>query len=212
MGYIKISNLNKDIKNNVILKDINLDLKRGYIYGIIGRNGSGKTMLFRAICGLIKPTSGKIFIDNKELHKDISFPESVGVIIEQPGFWEDYTGLENLKILASIKNIITEKEIKNSIDRVGLDPDDNRIYKKYSLGMKQRLAVAQAVMEKPDLIILDEPTNGLDNEGVDLVRKILLEEKDRGATILIASHNSEDIDILSDKKYKMDSGNISKIN
>lgn len=212
MGYIKISNLNKDIKNNVILKDINLDLKRGYIYGIIGRNGSGKTMLFRAICGLIKPTSGKIFIDNKELHKDISFPESVGVIIEQPGFWEYYTGLENLKILASIKNIITEKEIKASIDRVGLDPDDNRIYKKYSLGMKQRLAVAQAVMEKPDLIILDEPTNGLDNEGVDLVRKILLEEKDRGATILIASHNSEDIDILSDKKYKMDSGNISKIN
>lgn len=211
LEYIRISNLNKKIKNNTILKDINLSVKKGYIYGIIGRNGSGKTMLFRAISGLIKPTSGEIFIDSKKLHKDISFPESIGIIIEQPGFWEDYTGFENLRILASIKNIITEKEIKDTIKRVGLDPNDTRDYKKYSLGMKQRLAVAQAIMEKPDLIILDEPTNGLDDEGVSLVREILIGERDRGATILIASHNREDIDILADKKYRMDLGSITKI-
>ncbi|AEB76818.1 ATP-binding cassette domain-containing protein [Clostridium botulinum] len=211
MSYIEISNLNKDIKGNNVLKDINLTLEKGSIYGFIGRNGSGKTMLFRAICGLIKPTTGQVFVDGKELHKDISFPESLGVTIEGPGFWDNYTGFKNLKILASIKNLITDDEIKKSIDKVGLDPEDLRAYKRYSLGMKQRLSIAQAIMEKPELIILDEPTNGLDEDGVNVVRKILLEQKKRGVTILIASHNKEDIEILADKKYKMDSGNLYKL-
>ncbi|KAA5806341.1 ATP-binding cassette domain-containing protein [Thermoanaerobacterium thermosaccharolyticum] len=208
MGYLEVTNLSKNIGQNEILKSINLNLEKGTIYGFFGRNGSGKTMLFRALCGLIKPTSGTITINNKVLHRDISFPESIGVIIESPGFWDHYTGFENLKVLSSIKNIIGDEDIRKSIKRVGLDPDDRRIYKKYSLGMKQRLAIAQAIMERPDIIILDEPTNSLDENGVQLVREILLEEKKRGALILIASHNKDDIDILSDVKYKVDDGSV----
>ncbi|PHO07991.1 multidrug ABC transporter ATP-binding protein [Thermoanaerobacterium thermosaccharolyticum] len=208
MGYLEVTNLSKNIGQNEILKNINLNLEKGTIYGFFGRNGSGKTMLFRALCGLIKPTSGTITINNKVLHRDISFPESIGVIIESPGFWDHYTGFENLKVLSSIKNIIGDEDIRKSIKRVGLDPDDRRIYKKYSLGMKQRLAIAQAIMERPDIIILDEPTNSLDENGVQLVREILLEEKKRGALILIASHNKDDIDILSDVKYKVDNGSV----
>ncbi|SNX53262.1 ATP-binding cassette domain-containing protein [Thermoanaerobacterium sp. RBIITD] len=206
MGYLEVTNLSKNIGQNEILKNINLNLEKGTIYGFFGRNGSGKTMLFRALCGLIKPTSGTITINNKVLHRDISFPESIGVIIESPGFWDHYTGFENLKVLSSIKNIIGDEDIRKSIKRVGLDPDDRRIYKKYSLGMKQRLAIAQAIMERPDIIILDEPTNSLDENGVQLVREILIGEKKRGALILIASHNKDDIDILSDVKYKVDDG------
>lgn len=208
MGYLEVTNLSKNIGQNEILKNINLNLEKGTIYGFFGMNGSGKTMLFRALCGLIKPTSGTITINNKVLHRDISFPESIGVIIESPGFWDHYTGFENLKVLSSIKNIIGDEDIRKSIKRVGLDPDDRRIYKKYSLGMKQRLAIAQAIMERPDIIILDEPTNSLDENGVQLVREILLEEKKRGALILIASHNKDDIDILSDVKYKVDNGSV----
>lgn len=208
MGYLEVTNLSKNIGQNEILKNINLNLEKGTIYGFFGRNGSGKTMLFRALCGLIKPTSGTITINNKVLHRDISFPESIGVIIESPGFWDHYTGFENLKVLSSIKNIIGDEDIRKSLKRVGLDPDDRRIYKKYSLGMKQRLAIAQAIMERPDIIILDEPTNSLDENGVQLVREILIEEKNRGALILIASHNKDDIDILSDVKYKVDDGSV----
>ncbi|MGF7397421.1 ATP-binding cassette domain-containing protein [Thermoanaerobacterium thermosaccharolyticum] len=208
MGYLEVTNLSKNIGQNEILKSINLNLEKGTIYGFFGRNGSGKTMLFRALCGLIKPTSGTITINNKVLHRDISFPESIGVIIESPGFWDHYTGFENLKVLSSIKNIIGDEDIRKSIKRVGLDPDDRRIYKKYSLGMKQRLAIAQAIMERPDIIILDEPTNSLDENGVQLVREILIGEKKRGALILIASHNKDDIDILSDVKYKVDDGSV----
>ncbi|AGB19934.1 ATP-binding cassette domain-containing protein [Thermoanaerobacterium thermosaccharolyticum] len=208
MGYLEVTNLSKNIGQNEILKSINLNLEKGTIYGFFGRNGSGKTMLFRALCGLIKPTFGTITINNKVLHRDISFPESIGVIIESPGFWDHYTGFENLKVLSSIKNIIGDEDIRKSIKRVGLDPDDRRIYKKYSLGMKQRLAIAQAIMERPDIIILDEPTNSLDENGVQLVREILIEEKKRGALILIASHNKDDIDILSDVKYKVDNGSV----
>lgn len=206
MSYLQLTDLNKNLKGRQILSNINVSLDKGKIFCFFGRNGSGKTMLFRAICGLMKPTSGRIIIDNKELHKEISFPQSVGVIIESPGFWEYYTGFENLQILSSIKNAITIDDIKNAIRRVGLDPEDKRIYKKYSLGMKQRLGIAQAIMEKPDLLVLDEPTNALDEDGVNLVRKILLEEKARGVTILIASHNKEDIEMLADKKFQMVDG------
>ncbi|ADY54481.1 ABC transporter related protein [Syntrophobotulus glycolicus DSM 8271] len=208
MKFIEIIDLNKIVKGNEILKNINLSLEKGKIYGFCGRNGSGKTMLFRAICGLIKPTSGEVRMNNKVLHKDISFPESVGAIIESPGFWNDYTGYTNLKTLAAIKNIISDTDIKNSLKKVGLNPEDRRTYKKYSLGMKQRLGIAQAIMEKPDLIILDEPTNALDKEGVLMVRNLLLEEKARGATILIASHNPQDIEILADHIYEMRDGEL----
>ncbi|MFL0194082.1 ABC transporter ATP-binding protein [Clostridium sp. WILCCON 0269] len=210
MNIIEIKNLNKEIKGNKVLKNIDLELEPNKIYGFLGTNGSGKTMLFRAICGLIKPTTGEIKINNRTLHKDISFPPSVGVIIEMPGFWDYYSGFENLKILSSIKNIIDDNQIRNSIKRVGLDPDDKKIYKKYSLGMKQRLGIAQAIMEKPELIILDEPTNALDEDGINIIRKILLEEKERGATILIASHNKEELNLLSDYKFKMQDGELRK--
>jgi len=208
MKAIQMINVNKTIKGRPILNDVSLSLDSGRIYGFLGRNGSGKTMLFRAICGLIKPTSGKIYVFGKKLGSDISFPESLGVIIENVGFWPQYSGLENLKYIASIKNIIDEAQIKTSIARLGLDPGDKRSYSKYSLGMKQKLGIAQAIMEKPDLIVLDEPTNSIDEEGVISVRHILLEEKQRGATILIASHNREDIDYLSDEKFKMENGSL----
>lgn len=210
MKSVEVINVSKTIGNIKILDNINLNLEKGKIYGFFGRNGSGKTMLFRAICGLIKPTLGEIKINGKTLHRDISFPESVGVIIESPGFWNHYTGFENLKMLASIKQLITDEKIKQALAKVGLDPEDKRTFKKYSLGMKQRLAIAQAIMEQPDLLVLDEPTNALDEEGVELTRKILLEEKNRGATILIASHNKDDIEILSDLKFRISDGTLAE--
>lgn len=211
MAYIEITKLEKRIKNNVVLNDINLELEKGNIYGFLGRNGSGKTMLFRAICGLIKPTNGQVKIDGKLLGKDIGFPQSCGVIIESCGFWNEYTGYENLKKLASIKNIIGDEEIKEILICLGLDPADKRPFKKYSLGMKQKLAIAQALMEKPEIVILDEPTNALDEESVEIFRNIILKEKKRGALILIASHNREDINLLADFKFKMDMGKIQSL-
>ncbi|NLD47407.1 MAG: ATP-binding cassette domain-containing protein [Clostridiaceae bacterium] len=208
LNGVKIIGLNKEIKKNKVLTDINLEMTKGKIYGFYGRNGSGKTMLFRAVSGLIKPTSGEIYIFGKKIGRDVSFPESLGLVIETVGFWSQYTGFQNLKFLASIKNVISDNEIKNAIKRVGLDPGEKKTYKKYSLGLKQRLGIAQAIMEKPELIILDEPTNALDSEGIDLVRNILWEEKNRGAIIMIASHNKEDIQLLSDEKYMMDNGRL----
>lgn len=212
MKYLEIQNLNKTIKGIKVLDNVNISLDKGGIYGFIGRNGSGKTMLFRAICGLINIDSGYIKINGKELNKDISFPESVGVIIENPGFWNEYTAIENLRILSEIKKIINDEDIISQLDRVGLKSKKDIKYKKFSLGMKQKLAITQAIMEKPDLIVLDEPTNGLDEESCTMIRKILLEEKERGATILIASHNKEDIDYLADKKFKIDNGKLKEIN
>ncbi|QIB26967.1 ABC transporter ATP-binding protein [Caloranaerobacter azorensis] len=208
MKAVEIRHLTKIIGDKTILDDVNLELEKGKIYGFHGRNGSGKTMLFRAISGLIKPTHGDVIVFGKKIGKDISFPESLGLIIENVGLWNQWTGFQNLKFLASIKNIISDEEIKSAIKRVGLDPEDKRPYKKYSLGMKQRIGIAQAIMEKPELIILDEPTNSLDTDGVKLVRNILLEEKERGATILIASHIKEDIDMLCDCKFKVDNGRV----
>ncbi|MGL5439111.1 MAG: ATP-binding cassette domain-containing protein [Filifactoraceae bacterium] len=209
MIKIEIHSLNKEIKGIEILKNINLNLESGKIYGFYGRNGSGKTMLFRAISGLIKPTNGYIKIDNKVLHEEISIPPDIGILLETPGFWENYTGFENLKTLSRIKKIIGNNEIRVAMKSVGLDPDDKRSYKKYSLGMKQKLGIAQAIMENPNILILDEPTNALDEESIEKVRDILIKEKKRGTLILIASHNKEDIDGLCDCKYKMVNGEIS---
>ncbi len=203
MVAIETTGLVKRIKGNVILDNISLQLEKGKIHGFYGPNGSGKSMLFRAFTGLIRPTSGEVRLFGKKLGEDMAFPESVGLIIENVGFWKDFTGYENLEMLAGIKKQIGREEIRHAIRRVGLDPDDKRKYGKYSLGMKQRLAIAQAIMEKPELIILDEPTNALDSEGIEQIRQVILEEKERGATVCIASHNREDLKALCDDFYQI---------
>lgn len=208
---IEIKDLSKVIKNTTILNNININFEPGKIYGIIGRNGSGKSMLFKAICGLINYNSGEIKVFN-DVIKDGKFPKDTGIIIENPGFLPQYSAFKNLKILSSIKNIISDNEIKDAISLVGLNPDDKKSVKKYSLGMKQKLGIAQAIMEKPKLLILDEPMNGLDLESVKLVRNILLDLKNKSVTILLASHNSEDINELCDHVYKMDAGVLSEYN
>lgn len=208
MAYIEINNICKTLKNEEVLKNIDLKLDKGKIYGFVGKNGSGKTMLFRVICGLVFPNEGTVVIDGKQIGKDISFPESVGLMLENIGLWGWRSGIDNLKELTKLGKKLSTEEIKAAIARVGLNPEDKRPVRKYSLGMKQRIVLAQALMESPELLVLDEPTNALDREGVKDIRNILLEEKARGATILIASHNQEDIEILCDKIYQMDGGRI----
>lgn len=206
--YIKIQNLSKKIKNNIVLDNINIKLYKGKIYGFRGINGSGKTMLFRAICGLITPTEGEIIIDGKRLHKDISFPESVGVLIENPGFLPNYSGKQNLKLIAEIKGIVSDKEIDKILTLVGLSHDDKKKYKQYSLGMKQKLGIAQALMENPDLILLDEPTNALDEESIKNFVKIIKREKLKGNTILIASHDRSNLEKIADEIISIENGRI----
>lgn len=201
-------NIVKTIKKRTILDNINLELESGNIYGFVGRNGCGKTMLFRALSGLMHIDSGRITIDGKVLHKDINVPPSIGLIIENAGLYNEFSGFKNLKLLADINIKISDTEITKAISDVGLDPNDKRPVRKYSLGMKQRLIIAQAIMESPDIIMLDEPTNALDERGVKLIRDIILREKERGALVLIASHNKEDIEILADRVYYMDGGKI----
>ena len=206
--YIKITYVNKTIKKAPILRDINLEFTGGKVYGLRGKNGSGKTMLMRAICGLITPDSGIIDIDGKILGKDIYFPESIGVLIENPSFIGNYTGFKNLKVLASIQNRIGDEQIRKALEDIGLDPDDKRTYRKYSLGMKQKLGIAAAVMENPDIIILDEPINALDDVSVEKVHDILEEQKKRGAVIIIACHDKEELDQLSDEIIEISDGRI----
>lgn len=207
-SYIEIKNISKNIKGNQVLSNLSLSLEKGKIIGFRGKNGSGKTMLFRAICGFIRVDEGEIKIDNKVLGRDMDFPESLGVVIEYPGLLPGYSGFENLKILADIKGNIGETEIKETIRAVGLDPEDKKRFKKYSLGMKQRLGIAQAIMEKPDLIILDEPTNALDQDGVKLIKDILIDLKKQGKTILVASHDKEEIEYLADEIYYLENGKV----
>ncbi|MDR2590136.1 MAG: ATP-binding cassette domain-containing protein [Oscillospiraceae bacterium] len=206
-SYISISGANKKLNGIKVLDNIELSIYKGTIIGLRGHNGSGKTMLLRAIAGLIKLDSGSIFIEDKHLGSDISFPPSMGLIIENVGLWNYMSGFECLSMLAKIKGLICDREVSNVIKRVGLDPTDKRKIRKYSLGMKQRLGIAQAIMEKPDLLLLDEPTIALDNEGLSLVNDILLSEKQRGATLVVASH-SEDIEDLCDNVYVMNSGSL----
>ena len=203
---IEIKNVNLALQRNEILKNVSAHFERGNIHGLIGRNGSGKTMLMKCICGFVKPTSGEITIDGKRIGKDCDFPESTGIIIETPGFIPYYSGYKNLKLLADLSGKITKDNIRKAMERVGLDPELKRHVRKYSLGMRQRLGLAQAIMEDPDLLILDEPMNGLDNDGVKDMRKYLLDLKEHGKTILIASHNSEDIESLCDTVCEMDKG------
>ena len=205
---IIVQNYTKKIKNNVVLDNVSVEMQSGFVYGLKGVNGSGKTMLMRAICGLIYPTSGKVIIDDKVVGKDISFPESVGILIENPAFLKNYTGFGNLKLLAEIQNKIDDSTIRQVLEKVGLDPDDKRVYRKYSLGMKQKLGIAAAVMESPDIIILDEPLNALDVEGVNRVKEIIAEQKAKGALIIVACHNSNELMEISDYIISIENGSI----
>lgn len=207
---IEVSNVSKVIKGRAVLQDINIYLEQGKVYGFVGHNGSGKSMLFRVICGLVKPSTGTVKLFEEVLHKDISFPRSASVILEKPGFLEHYSGFLNLKFLAKIRNQINDQDIKAAIERVGLDPTDHRPVKTYSLGMKQKLAIAQSIMEKPEIILLDEPMNGLDEDSVQKVYNIIKAEKQRGATILLTSHNKIDIESLCDEVYMLSEGVLTK--
>lgn len=207
---IKVENLSKTINNNLVLNNVSLKFESGKIYGLAGKNGSGKTMLMRAICGLILPTEGKICFDEKKLHQDFSFPPNIGALIEYPGFIDSYSGFKNLQIIAKINNNIDDEDIINTLECVGLDPKDKKIFKKYSLGMKQKLGIACAIMEKPDIIILDEPFNALDEISVDKIKKIILSEKDRGAIVIMSCHDKEDLLSLTDEIYYLQNGSIIK--
>ena len=191
-----------------MLNDINLALESGKIYGLIGRNGSGKTVLMKIICGFLMPSKGYVLINGRKLGKDIDFPENTGIIIEAPTFLAHLNAYQNLKNLADIRGIIGPDEIRQSISAVGLDPNSNKKVGKFSLGMRQKLGIAQAIMENPDILILDEPMNGLDNQGVEEVRGILLNLHDEGKAIILASHNKEDIEVLCDEVYEMDHGKL----
>ena len=204
-------NICNSIKRNMILDHINLQLSGGHIYGFVGINGAGKTMLFRALSGLIRIDSGQIRWNNQILHKNIEVLPSLGIVIENAGLYPNLTGFDNLKELADLRRSITSDDIRFAMNRVGLDPADSRLYMKYSLGMKQRLIIAQAIMERPDVIMLDEPTNALDEESAANVRTIIREERERGAIVLLASHNREDIYSLADVIYHINDGRIDKI-
>lgn len=206
MTTIQLTDVVKDIKGKRIIDHVSLEMESGKVVGLKGVNGSGKTMLMRLICGLIVPTSGSITINGKRLGKDITFPESVGILIENPAFLDAYSGFENLKLLASIKNRIGAEKIREVIALVGLDPNDKKKYRKYSLGMKQRLGIAAAVMEEPDIVVLDEPTNALDSDGVEMFKKVLQREKERGALVIISCHDLRTLQELSDEIYLMESG------
>ncbi|WP_312980614.1 ABC transporter ATP-binding protein [Leuconostoc falkenbergense] len=205
---IIIEQATKKIGRNTVLKDVNLNFKEGTIYGLRGRNGAGKTMLLRAIAGLIKLDSGRILVNNQQIRKEISFPKSLGILVENNNVLPDFTLKKNLQLLAKIKKIATDEMIDDAILRVGLNPNDKRKVRQFSLGMKQRAAIAQAIFEKPDLILLDEPTNAIDVEGVREMRKIFELEKKRGASIILASHNPEDLNVLADEIIVMAEGRV----
>lgn len=208
---IRVENVNLMIKKQPILKNISINFKEGEIHGLVGRNGSGKTMLMKCICGFVHVTEGEIWIQDKLVGKDMDFPKDMGIIIETPGFIPYYSGMRNLQMLAGLNRKISKQKIVETMELVGLDFAMHRHVGKYSLGMRQRLGIAQAIMEDPDILVLDEPMNGLDNEGVEDIRKLLLDLKEQGKTILIASHNKEDIDVLCDDVWEMDKGVVTKV-
>lgn len=205
---IEIKDVSLIIDKREILKRINLVLEKNQIYGLVGKNGSGKTMLMKCICGFVRQTAGEIRVDGKRIGTDIDFPEHMGIIIESPGFIPYYTGFQNLRFLAGINHRIQDADIRDALLQCGLDPDLKLAVRKYSLGMRQRLGIAQAIMERPRLLILDEPTNGLDHQGVEEIRKLVLHLRETGTTILMASHNAEDIQILCNSVWEMANGEL----
>lgn len=205
---INISNVNKNIKGVEILRDVSLKMVGGKIYGIQGVNGSGKTMLMRAICGLIRTDNGEIKINDKIIGKDLEFPESVGVLIEKPGLIDNYTAMQNLKLLADIRKKTTDQELREFLIKLKLDPDDKRKVKKFSLGMRQKVGIAQAFIDNPDLLILDEPFNALDSEAVDILKTLLKEYINEDRIIILSCHSREILEEVCDEIFKMEEGKI----
>lgn len=205
---IEVVDYTKTIKKITVLNHVSARFESGVIYGLRGENGSGKTMLMRAICGLIKPTSGYVSIDGEVVGKDISFPRSIGVLIETPAFIDEYTGFENLQMIARIKKVIGDSEIKEALEEVGLNPDDRRSFKKYSLGMRQRLGIACALMEWPDILLLDEPLNGLDPKGAELALEAIHKRANKGALVIMACHDAQELDSFADEVLVMERGAI----
>lgn len=208
---VSVQNVSKDFGQERVLKSVSRDFEKGKIHGIVGNNGSGKTVLMKCICGFLLPTEGKVIVNGKHVGRDVDFPPDLGVIIETPGFLPNMTGVKNLEILASLNKKIGLAEIADTIRRVGLDPHMKKPVGKYSLGMRQRLGIAQAIMENPNLLILDEPLNGLDKHGVREMRDLIKGLKADGKTILLASHNQGDIDELCDTVCEMDDGIMTAI-
>lgn len=211
MECIEIQNAGKCFKGIWVFQNVNASFSSGHIYGLIGRNGSGKTVLLKSICGLVRLSEGAILVDGEEVGVTVDVPVSVGAIIEMPGFLPHFSGFANLKYLARLRNQIDDVNIRNAIKLVGLDPDSRKHVGKYSLGMRQRLGIAQAIMEDPNVLLLDEPMNGLDQQGVDDMKVLLNKLRTQGKTIILASHHSEDVEELCDIVYKMDGGRLSKV-
>lgn len=207
---ISVEHVGKTFGDRRVLQDVCVEFEKGMIYGIVGRNGSGKSMLLKCICGFVAPTEGTVTVNGKVVGKDVDFPDEIGFIIETPGFFPQYSAYDNLKFLYSIKKKADPEVIRKYIRLVGLDPDEKKHVGKYSMGMKQRLAIAQALMEENAIVILDEPFNGLDEKGVQEMREVLLELKREGRLILLASHSKEDVEYLCDEVYRMDSGVMRK--
>jgi len=211
MSLIEVKNVQKSYKGLTIFQDINLTIEKGKIYGIVGPNGSGKSVLFKLICGFIRPEHGEILIEGEYLHKDITFPKNFGIIIDRPGYLGNKTGFENLKSLAMIQNKIDDDHIIKTMNLVGLQPTAEQKVRKYSLGMKQKLALAQAFMEDQEVLILDEPFNALHFESVEKLRSLLINYKKEGKTIIMTSHNQEDIDLLCDEVYRINKFKLEKL-
>lgn len=210
MPDIVICNVCKSYKKQVVLDNVSMDIQTGRIYGIVGRNGSGKTVLLKILCGFVYPDSGEVLIDGKQIGRNKEFPQDLGVVFDTPSFVPYYSGYKNLKLLADIKKQIKAEEIKDVMRRLGLNPDSKKMFWQYSVGMKQRLAISQAIMENPRLLILDEPMNGLDEDAVVLVRGIIKELAQKGTTVIMTSHNREDVALLCDYVYKISKGKISE--
>lgn len=208
MNYVEVTNVSKKYKDKMLVDNVSFEVKKGEILGIVGLNGSGKTVILKCICGLMEYSSGTIKVNDKIIGKECEYPKNMGVIIETPGFLPYYSGIKNLEYLASLKKKIGKQEIKDVLVKVGLGGEEKKLVAKYSLGMKQRLGIAQAIMEDPEFLILDEPMNGLDKEGIAEVRRLLLEMKEAGKTMIITSHNEEDIKVLCDKVIEMDKGKL----
>ena len=208
---ITLANVTKRFRDTVALNQVNIEFEPGKIHGIVGRNGSGKTVLMKCICGLMHQDSGEIWVEGKRIGKDVDIPQGIGAIIEAPGFLPNFSGYRNLKFLADIHRKVSKTEIFRAMQTVGLNPENKKHVGKYSLGMRQRLGLAQAIMEDPPILLLDEPMNGLDKRGVEQMRQLLIGFKEEGKTILIASHSSEDIAILCDTVHEMDDGYIHEV-
>lgn len=208
---IEVKNVTKVLRKITVLEDVNLTLESGTIYGLRGVNGSGKTMLMRLLAGLIRPTRGMVLIDGRQLGKELSFPPDMGMLIENPAFLDGYTAAQNLRLLAGIRKKVEEERIQEVLKQVGLGYEDKRRYRQFSLGMKQRLGIAGAVLEHPALLLIDEPTNALDTDGVEMVQKLLLEEKERGALIVLACHDFSVLQSLSDVLYLVKEGQVSPL-